>query len=567
MTEIQAGLIASPGIVLGRARLLLKEARVPADGSILPQEAENELTQYDLAVETAVGDLEQLAEKSAVFAAYVDLLTDFALRESVEQNIREKLQNVQLAVYNAVEEFRALFLSTSDSYMRERSDDLLDIRERLLCALQGDGEIREPLYQEPHILLAESLTPSDTAGMNFDSALGFITEKGGVTSHIAIIARERSIPALVGVTGIMQNVSDGDFLILDAAGGRILLNPTPELIAEYRQRQIRMHREQAALQAERAPAVTRDGRRVLICANAGSISAVTRAIFQGADGVGLFRTEFLYMDGDGIPGEEEQFSTYRESAMQAGKEITIRTLDVGGDKKLSCLNIGREENPFLGWRGIRVSLELREIFSTQLRAILRASAFGKIRVMYPMVTSLEELMEANKLFEQCKSALDQKNIPFDRDIKSGVMIETPAAVILADELAKHTDFFSIGTNDLTQYVLAADRGNLKTAQMCDPFHPAVLRCMQSAIRAAHACNIKVSVCGEIAADPRATRILVGLDIDELSVVPGSVGIIKRAVRELHYGRSKKFAQKLCLLSSSSDVSAAMADTKTQMLPK
>ncbi|MDF2590170.1 MAG: phosphoenolpyruvate-protein phosphotransferase PtsI, partial [Anaerocolumna sp.] len=451
-------------------------------------------------------------------------------------------------------EFIMIFETMEDEYMRERAADIKDIRTRLLCALKGINLSSLQNITEKVILVADDLAPSDTAVLNLDYILGFITKEGGVTSHVSIMAKGLGLPALVGVNSIMNEVTNGDFLIMDAKSGNIIINPDEKTIKEYQGLQEEYERKQNELAKEsNLPAVTLDGRSVHLCANVGSIYDIKQAIKHGIDGVGLFRSEFLYMENNHFPTEEEQFKAYQEAAILVGKELTIRTLDIGGDKSLSYYEFEKEENPFLGWRAIRISLELKDMFKTQLRAILRASAFGTIRIMFPMIISMEELRTAKEILNECKLELTEESIAFDTNIQVGMMMETPASVLCAEDFAKEVDFFSIGTNDLTQYMLAVDRGNKKIANMYNSFHPAVLKSIKHIIKAGHNNNIKVGMCGEFACDERAIPVLLGLGLDEFSMSAMEIANVKHNIRNLSYESTKFLADKICNYSTIDEI--------------
>jgi phosphotransferase system enzyme I (PtsI) len=423
-----------------------------------------------------------------------------------------------------------------------------------MCGLQGIKNNAFEDIAEEVILIAEDLTPSDTACLNLDYILGFITQEGGVTSHVSIMAKGLGIPALVGVQGILQQVNNDDTIIMDAADGKIIINPDENTIYKYRE----LKKEQRNKQEELAkinhlPAVTKDGITVQLCANVGNVKDIKKAQGYRMDGVGLFRSEFLYMDNTHFPTEEEQFEVYKEAAQICGKELTIRTLDIGGDKALSYYEFEKEENPFLGWRAIRISLELKDMFKTQLRAILRASAFGVIRIMFPMIISIEELRMSKMILEECKKELKVLNISFDHNIDVGMMIETPASVILIEDFAKEVDFFSIGTNDLTQYLLAVDRGNKKISNMYNSFHPSVIRSIKRVIMAGHQNHIKVGMCGEFASDERAVKLLLGLGLDEFSMSASEITNVKYIIRNTSFEAAQVLAAKACEMQTIQEV--------------
>lgn len=543
MKAIKVEKTASKGIAIGKTFLVRKPELKISTGIIQEEAIPGELKKYDSAVGLAAADLEALASTSAIFSAHLEMVKDIALYESVTAKIKNRY-NAEAALMEASTEFIQIFESMDDDYMRERAADVKDVSYRLLCVLQGVTVNPFEGIAEPVILVAEDLTPSDTANLNLKYVLGFITRDGGVTSHVSIMAKSLGLPALVGVRDILKEVREGDTVILDAGQGDIIINPQEEVIENYRNLKTAFEKRQSELAGMTGlPAVTRDGKEVLLCANAGNIKDIRNALQYNVDGIGLFRSEFLYMENSHFPTEEEQFLVYREAAGLCGKELTIRTLDIGGDKELPYYVFEKEENPFLGWRAIRISLELKDMFKAQLRAILRASAFGHVRIMFPMIISLEELRMAKAAAEECKQELKKENIPFDETIQLGMMIETPASVILAGEFAGEADFFSIGTNDLTQYVLAVDRGNKRIAGMYNSFHPSVLQSIKQVIRAGHDKHIKVGMCGEFASDERAVKLLLGLGLDEFSMSSVEIPNVKNIIRNTSYDEAVELADK------------------------
>ena len=381
--------------------------------------------------------------------------------------------------------------------------------------------------------------------MNLDYVLGFATQFGGVTSHVCIMARNLGLPALVGVDDLMNQVNDGDMIIIDAGNGDVYVNPSDDMIREFEKKQVEFIKsEEKIKESLHLEPITTDGKRVLIYSNVGNIEDIKNAVKCHIDGIGLFRSEFLYMENTHFPTEEEQFQVYKNAVQICTGEVIIRTLDIGGDKELSYYEFQKEENPFLGFRAIRISLEMKDMFKQQLRALLRASAFGNVSIMYPMIISIEELIQANSILQECKTELNNEKIPYNKDIKIGMMIETPASVMEADNFAKYVDFFSIGTNDLTQYMLAVDRGNEKIANMYDSFNPAVLHAIQKVIDAGHKENIVVGMCGEFAGDEKACKMLLGMGLDEFSVAFTQVGAIKSIVRSSSYEKCKESAKEI-----------------------
>lgn len=417
-----------------------------------------------------------------------------------------------------------MFSAMEDELMRQRATDVQDMRTRILKQLLGQEDLDLSNLPSTAVLVARDLTPSMTAGLKRGSIAGILTEMGGTTSHSAILARTMELPAVLSVTGVMDKVTSGDVIILDGSEGIALLNPDEETVAQYTARQDMLRQEKAALEEFAGKdTVTADGRKTALYGNIGNPQEAELVMEATGEGIGLFRTEFLFMDRDRLPTEEEQFQAYRQAVeTMAGREVIIRTLDVGGDKDISYLGLEKEENPFLGFRAIRYCLEREDVFRPQVRALLRASAFGDLKIMLPLVTNLEELRRSKAMISELKIELDGEGIPYNPELKVGVMIETPAAVMIADLLACEADFFSIGTNDLTQYVMAADRGNRMVSGLGVPFQPAVLRAIEQVICAGHRAGIPVGMCGEAAADPRMIPLLLAFGLDEFSVSPSAV---------------------------------------------
>lgn len=530
MRELKVEKTNSRGIAIAPVYLYKEADLTPAKHLISPEQAEQELAKFEAAKGEVVSELEILSQENPIFAAHMAIAEDFTLQEAVAGKIQQENKNAELAIAEAVAEVAELFRQMEDEYMRERSADVLDIGKRLLIkckkvVVQDLAEISEPV-----IVVARDLYPSDTVKMNPEFVKGIITKEGGVTSHVSIMAKNYGIPALTGVSEILEYVTEDGIICMDAAQGSIILEPDEKTLADYKKRRQEEEEEQENIKKYRSmEPVTPEGKRIYLCVNVGNTEEIKLALDKNIDGVGLFRTEFLYMESSHFPTEEEQFKVYKEAAMLCPQEVTIRTLDIGGDKKLPYYEFEPEENPFLGWRAIRISLDMPEMFREQLRAILRASAFGHIRIMFPMMISVEELVQAKALVEKCKEELRAEKIPFDEEIELGMMMETPASVILADEFAKEADFFSIGTNDLTQYILAVDRGNKKIASRYDSFHPAVIKAIQTIIEAGHRQNIKVGMCGELAGDVKAVPKLLELGLDEFSMSAGNVDYVRRSV--------------------------------------
>lgn len=533
---------ASEGIAMGWAYLYQPQERIIADYRVSAEDRNKEIERFEAAVKNAAEELFVLAGENPIFAAHLEMVKDIALQEAVTGKIKGDGNNAEKAVVLACEELILLFEAMEDAYMKERAADIKDIRERLLGQLTG-LEKKTVSCEEESILIASDLTPSDTAALDLDKIRGLITRDGGITSHVAILAKSLSLPALVGVKDIFSEVADGDFLILDGYTGELRINPTEEEKQKYHELTGKHKEAEERIKAEEhLPGITRDGKEFHLCANVGNIEDIKKAVTNHIDGIGLFRSEFLYLGSSHFPTEEEQFEAYREAAVICGREITIRTLDIGGDKTLPYYPMDREENPFLGFRAIRISLQDKELFKTQLRAVLRASAFGKIRILFPMIISLEELRAAKAVLRECMEELKAEGIHYDDSIQTGVMIETPASVLCAEELAKEADFFSIGTNDLTQYLLAVDRGNTKIAALYNSFHPAVIRSIRHVTESAHKYGKKAGMCGEFAGNEKATELLIGLGLDELSMTASLIPGVRYRIRRLDYEAAGKLAE-------------------------
>ncbi|MEH2239044.1 phosphoenolpyruvate--protein phosphotransferase [Nostoc sp.] len=476
-----------------------------------------------------IGDAE-----AAIFDAQLLFLEDPVLLEAAKERILENHLNAEAAWQAVVNEVATSYHTLEDSYLQERADDVVDIGQRVLRLLAGNAPANLHL-QEPSILVATDLTPSDTAGLDPTKVLGICTTSGSATSHSAIIARTLGIPAVLGVDAQVLHLADGTLMALDGESGRAWVEPESHILDLLEaKREAWQTAQLEALATAHQPAITRDGRQVSVFANIGSISDVQVAVASGAEGVGLLRTEFLFLDRTSAPTEEEQLEVYQAIAQVLdNRPLIIRTLDVGGDKPLPYVRVGlREANPFLGWRGIRFCLDHPELFKTQLRAIFRASVGHQIKIMLPMIATVTEVRATKVILGEVQAELNQAGIAFDAAMKVGIMVEVPSAVAIADQLAAEVDFFSIGTNDLSQYVMASDRTNPRVANLVDALHPAVLRMVQQTVQAAHAAGISVGLCGELAADILATPILLGLGLDELSVNPQSIAGVKQAIARL-----------------------------------
>lgn len=555
MKKISVSQTASKGYAIGPVYLVERRELIIERKKVAAEEIELEVERYNTALATAKAQLEKLAADSDIFEAYVQLVQDEALIQGITAKIQSGC-NAESAVEDTIDEFVMIFDSMDDVYMKERAADLKDVKKRLQYALQGIEENPFQEMEEPAIIVAEELTPSDTANMDFSKVLGFLTEVGGVTSHVSIIAKGRGIPCLTGVKDICAEVKSGMMTAMDAGTGEVYLEPDDETIEEFTKKKSQFEEQEKMMEEEsKNPSVTKDGHKFMLCANVGNIDDIKDALGSQMEGIGLFRSEFVYMmKKDDFPSEEEQFEIYKEAAiLTEGKELTIRTLDIGGDKGLDYFEFAKEENPFLGCRAIRLCLNMPEMFKTQLRALLRASIYGNIRIMYPMLISVEELEEANRLLAECKQELTAEGKEFRDDVEVGMMIETPSSVMMADEFAQRVDFFSIGTNDLTQYLLAVDRGNEAISGLYNSFHPTVLRAINHVIDRAHAHGIKAGMCGEFASNDKASPILLGMGLDEFSMSAGSIKTVKYRLRNTSYEEAQKLAKEVVSKATAKEV--------------
>lgn len=546
MKRIKVERTFTRGIALAEA-FVYKKIELKASQKLLSNETEiaENVEKFEEITQRVSADLEKLAEESAIFQGHLSIANDIALKDSVLNRIQNEKENVELAVENTINEFAAMMAAIDDAYMQERAVDIQDVGVRFLSALQNVDMNELKHINKPVIIIAEDLTPSDTSLMNFDYVQGFITEKGGVTSHVSIIAKNLGLPALVGAEGILESVKSDDRVLFDASTGDIYINPDEDIEKELLQKGEAEEKFKNEIMAKvDLPVKTKDGKEVKVYANVGSTEDIKQAMPYKINGVGLYRTEFLFMDNTHFPTEDEQFDAYKEAIETLGNELIIRTLDIGGDKSLPYYEFESEENPFLGWRAIRMCLDEVEIYKTQIRALLRASAFGPIKIMIPMIISLEEYRKVKEIINECKAELKSEGKEFNENIPVGIMVETPAAVMLADVLAQEVDFFSIGTNDLTQYILSVDRGNQRIKHLFNSFNPAVLRAIHQVIKAANDAGIEVGMCGEFASDQNITEILLGFGLDEYSMAASETPIIKEKIRNLDYQAAKEKAQKV-----------------------
>lgn len=535
---MKKGISASKGYAIGYAVVKTKEEVVVTETKIKDVAAEKarlanavkvseeQLTEIKEKAEKEIG-----ADKAAVFESHLMLLTDPEFVGAVESEIESNSMNAEMALKNTVDKYLEIFNAMDDEYMRERAADIKDVGNRLLNNLLGKKDNALSKLEENSVIVAHDLTPSDTAQLDKSKVISFITDIGGRTSHSAIMARTLEIPAVVGMKDITTSVKNGDTLIVDGNEGTVIINPDEETLRKYKSLYEEFQKEKEELKKLiNVKTIGKSGKAIEISGNIGKPEDVNKVIENGGDGVGLFRTEFLYMDRDSMPTEDEQFNAYKYVAEALkGKPVVIRTLDIGGDKKLSYLPLQEEMNPFLGYRAIRLCLDRKEIFKVQLRALLRAAVYGNIKIMFPMISSLSEILSAKEVLRECAAELKAEGKEYNDKIEVGIMVEIPAAAVTADELAKHVDFFSIGTNDLIQYTLAADRMNEKVSYLYNPMHPAVLRLIKMTIEAAHKEGKWCGMCGEMAGDENAVPTLLSYGLDEFSMSASSILKAKKII--------------------------------------
>ena len=572
------GVPASPGVSIGRAFLLDSEEmsvpKQPVSAAAIPQEIarfEEALAQTRKEIEGIQAKIskELGLEHAEIFNAHLMFLEDRAFMDEVLSRLKEEHLCVEHVFSQVLRKYVQVFSRVEDEYMRERTSDVEDVGRRILRNLTGLKRQGLSDLAQPVVVVAYDLSPSDTATMHRKHVIGFITDVGGRTSHTAIMAKSLEIPAVVGLEAATQRIHPDDLLVVDGTSGKVIINPDPSLLRHYEELKKKFETlDQALLKVKDLPAETPDGHRVHLAANIELPEEIPSVIAHGAQGIGLYRTEFFYMNRSDLPTEEEQFEAYRHVARAiAPDSVIIRTIDLGGDKFMSELRMPREMNPFLGWRAIRFCLARPDIFKVQLRAILRASAFGKIRMMYPMISGLEELQAANLILEEMKEELRKEGKEFDAEMEVGAMIEVPSAALIIDLLAKHVKFFSIGTNDLIQYSLAVDRVNEKIAYLYEPAHPAVLRLIRQIIQVAHENNLWVSMCGEMAGEPALALILLGLGLDSFSTSAVNVPRIKQVIRSVPTFRAKEVVKEVFRLSTGKEVEAYANAKLCELIPE
>lgn len=557
------GISGSRGVAVGNVYRYIQEEIVIPDYTVAEDKVEEEIGKFAAAMAATLKQLDTIRQKAldemgpeeaAIFEAHMQIAQDPSLSDGIKSLVESSHTNVVAATAQTIETFANIFLGMEDPYMRERGADIKDIGDRLMRNMLGMNPRGLSHISGEVILVAQDLAPSDTASLDKNVVKGIVTAAGGPTSHAAIMARTLEIPAVMGV-GDIENFVDGDKAVVLGTDGIVEINPSDADWDEYTnqaaafQEELKRLRESANLEA-----TTTDGHHVELFGNIGKAKDAKNALTMGAQGIGLYRTEFLYMENDELPAEDVQFEEYKKVAQDMkGKPVIIRTMDIGGDKELKCLDLPSEMNPFLGYRAIRISLNRPDIFKVQLRALLRASAFGDIHIMYPMIASVEEVKQANAMLDECKAELTAEGKEFNKDIKVGIMIEVPAAAVISPILAKYVDFFSIGTNDLCQYTLAVDRMNEAIGSLYQPLHPSVLRLIKHVIDASHEQGKFTGMCGELASDPVATMILLGLGLDEFSMTASSIPLIKNILRSVSKAECEEVANKALTMDTAEEI--------------
>jgi phosphotransferase system enzyme I (PtsI) len=565
------GIGVSPGISIGKAFVIKKKEAV-LTGKLLTNESEipAEIKRFDHAVNLAVDEIESIKanqqlslqdEDLAILETQVELLIDPQLKNDVIEKIRADKKNANDASIEVIANFVLLFENMDDEYMRARAADIKDIGNRILKHLDDQVQTSFLKFKPDTIIIAEDISPSDTITMDTSHVTGFATQVGSKTSHTAIIARSKGIPAVVGCGHELEAVLNDDIVILDGTTGSVYINPAQEIINDYSIKRAAYLQLATGLKSLKdQPAITSDGKKITLSANISGADDMDVVFENGGEGVGLLRTELLFMDRDSFPTEDEQFEFYKNVALRSkSKPVIVRTIDIGGDKQLPYFNLPPELNPFLGYRAIRICLDRKDLFITQLKAILRASVFGDLKIMFPMISNIQEIRSAKSILEEAKAGLLNEHIALNANIETGIMIEIPSAAITADILAKEVDFFSIGTNDLCQYTLAVDRMNEKISHLYDPFNPGVLRLISNVIEQGHKNNIHVGMCGEMASDPMATLLLLGMGLDDFSMSTAAIPVIKNIILNNSLTNAKDIYKKVMEMDSSEKIMAYLQE--------
>ncbi|WP_053373029.1 phosphoenolpyruvate--protein phosphotransferase [Paenibacillus sp. FJAT-27812] len=570
MTVSLKGIAASPGIAIARTYHLAAERFIPVQQAI--QDSASEVERFRGAVALAKGEVEAIrasaeerlgADKAEIFEGHLMILEDPDLIEAIELKIEEESINAEFALHEVSQSFVELLQSMSDELLRGRAVDIEDVSGRIMSHLRGIPHVDLANLSEECIIVARDLTPSDTAQLNLEFVRGFVTEVGSRTSHSAIMARSLEIPAIVGIGSAIRDISEHGVIVMDANEGVVLIDPTAEELASYQgKKQMDDLRRASLSKLKDQPTFSKDGKQVELAANIGKLEDIQRAIDNGAEGIGLFRTEFLYMGRGSLPSEEEQFTSYKYALEKMdGKPVVIRTLDIGGDKELPYMELPKETNPFLGQRALRLCLDRQDLFRTQLRALLRASRYGTLKIMFPMIAVLEELLEAKKLLEEEKQKLIAEGVQLAEHIEVGMMVEIPAAAVSADLFAPEVDFFSIGTNDLIQYTMAADRMNETVSYLYQPWHPSLLRLIRFVIQAAEKEGKWVGMCGEMAGDQTAIPLLLGLGLHEFSMSAGSILQARELIGQLDQAEWAGCANQALTMRSTQEITQFVERTR------
>ncbi|MFM1514946.1 phosphoenolpyruvate--protein phosphotransferase [Helcococcus ovis] len=559
------GIAASDGVAMGKVYLFEKINLEISKHTIEKDKVEEEIEKVQKAINDYVYELEnrEVSSQAAkeVRDAHIELASDPALIDTTSDKIRGELINSEYALDSTIKEMVMVFEMMDDAYLKERAADYRDLGENVMYKLKGVKPNTLQVLDDDYIIVSEELTPTDTSTMDKDHVLGLAMDLGGKTSHSSIIAQTLGIPAIVGMKDITSKLKNDQFIILDAIEGTIIVDPDEETVNAYKKKFEIIKEDKAIAEKYKfAEAKTTDGKELEVVCNIGGLEDLKTGLKHGARGVGLFRTEFLYMESDEFPSEEKQFEVYKEAAEKLeGMPLIIRTLDIGGDKGLSYFEFPKEENPFLGWRALRVQFDKVDIMRDQLRAILRSSAYGNVKILLPMVISVAEIKKVQEYIETYKQELKLEGKKYDEDIQVGIMVETPASVFMARDLIKYCDFFSIGTNDLTQYILAADRGNEKISHLYDYFNPAVLRAIKQVIDASHEEGKWTGMCGSMSSDSLATYLLLGMGLDEFSVVSAKIGKLKSIINNTNLAEAEKFVQKVLSLDNINEIRALLKD--------
>ncbi len=567
------GIPASPGIVVGKAYVFAKQTPRIEDKSISEDEVENELGRLQHSIDRSEKELQKVlqlteqkvgSQKAKIFEAQIMILEDSVLFGSIRKRIKKELKSAEYAVHREISKYQQLMMNSADEYMRERAHDVEDVKNRIIRNIQQEKLISR--FEPNSIVISEILTPADTVLFSRNEVLAYATDMGGTTSHAALLSRSLNIPSVVGLKDVTKYVQAGDMIVVDGYTGNVVVHPNEETLIRCKERKEEHdHFELRLKEIRELSAQTIDGKIVQLSCNIEFSEEAENVHTKGAHGIGLYRTEGLFLRTENYPSEEEQYGEYKSIVDKAAPfKVIMRTLDIGGDKVVS--NPTNEENPFLGWRGIRVLLDRPEVFLTQLRAMLRASSYGEVWIMLPMISGLKEIRQTKELLEQAKKELREKSIPFDEKIKIGAMIEIPSAAVIAGDIAEEVDFLSIGTNDLIQYLLAVDRGNEVVSDLYQEFNPAVIKTIHHIIKEGHRTGKPVSMCGEMAGEPVALLLLLGLGLDEFSMNPHILPEIKKIIRSVSYAEAEEIAHKVLEMKTEDEIKDFLKVNLHTMVP-